>query len=107
MARQHKTFVSLGEAVKKYGATVEERANFAKIELAKDIAYGVINLTPVDTGRARSNWIAKIGSPASHTRKPFVPGIHLGRTERANLGASYAAANANRGRAPKAGSPSR
>ena len=87
----HKTFVSLGKAIHRYGDRVEDQANALKIDTAETVARRVIENTPVDTGRARSNWIAKIGSPPSHTRRPFVPGVHLGRGERANLGASYAA----------------
>ena len=52
----------------------------------------VINKTPVDTGRARSNWIASIGAPTSETRQPFSPGVKLGLGESANATAAKAEA---------------
>lgn len=85
----HRTFASLGKAIRQYGDTVEKQANVAKIKLATSIAHSVIELTPVDTGQARSNWLAKRNSPPSHTRRPLVPGSQLGRSERANLNAAY------------------
>lgn len=47
-------------------------------KLVKDVADGilvaVVTDTPVDTGKARSNWQVNINSPASGTRTAFVPG---------------------------------
>lgn len=34
----------------------------------------IVLATPVDTGRARANWIVTIGSPTSSVREPFVEG---------------------------------
>lgn len=34
----------------------------------------VVMTTPVDTGRARSNWLVSLGSPKSGTREPYAPG---------------------------------
>lgn len=59
---------------------------------AIQIDQAVVIATPVDTGRARSNWIASIGSPTGDTRGPFSPGSKLGTGESANLAASLAAA---------------
>lgn len=33
----------------------------------------VVMATPVDTGRARSNWIVSLGEPAEATRDPYAP----------------------------------
>jgi len=33
----------------------------------------VVMATPVDTGRARSNWIVSLGSPSGETRDPYAP----------------------------------
>lgn len=43
-----------------------------KVALAVDAT--VVSATPVDTGRARSNWVAEIGKPAEGTRDAYVPG---------------------------------
>lgn len=34
----------------------------------------VVSETPVDTGRARSNWLVQLGSPASGTIEAYAPG---------------------------------
>ena len=59
-----------------------------KAALAVDQA--VVLATPVDTGRARSNWIVTIGSPAGGTRQPFSPGTKLGLGESNNATAAIA-----------------
>lgn len=33
-----------------------------------EISTSIVLATPVDSGRARNNWIAKLGTPARHTR---------------------------------------
>ena len=43
--------------------------------------------TPVDTGRARSNWIVALGAPASQVIEPYSPG-KAGSTEGANTQAA-------------------
>jgi hypothetical protein len=49
--------------------------------------------TPVDTGRARSNWIAQIGSAPDTVIDAYVPGS-LGDTEAANTQAALDQAEA-------------
>ncbi len=41
--------------------------------------------TPVNTGRARSNWVVSLRAPSRETRGPFAPGMRLGIRETANL----------------------
>jgi hypothetical protein len=43
-----------------------------KVALVVDQA--VVMATPVDTGRARSNWIVSIGGPSTEVKPPYVPG---------------------------------
>jgi hypothetical protein len=43
-----------------------------KAALAADQA--AVTGTPVDTGRARANWFASVGSPSSETREPIEQG---------------------------------
>jgi len=48
----------------------ETRQQFSKLlsAVAMRIYVNLVMTTPVDTGRARSNWIATIGSPSNATR---------------------------------------
>lgn len=43
-----------------------------KVAIAADQA--VVSATPVDTGRARSNWIVAMNSPASQVIRAYAPG---------------------------------
>lgn len=49
----------------------------------------VVFATPVDTGRARSNWIVSIGTPDRSVRAPFSAGVGLGIGENANGAAAF------------------
>ncbi len=62
-----------------------------RVALAADQA--VVMGTPVDTGRARSNWIAQIGSAPSGTVEPYAPG-EAGSTTGANSQAALDQAEA-------------
>lgn len=46
---------------KKTGETVEDHTIAARMQISK----GILQRTPVDTGRARASWIATIGSPST------------------------------------------
>jgi hypothetical protein len=59
---------------------------------AIEVDQKVVFATPVDTGRARSNWIASIGGPAGGTRGAFSPGSKLGLGEGNNAQAAISAA---------------
>ena len=48
--------------------------------------------TPVDTGRARSNWIATLGVPTADIIEPYAPGQLLGRGEGPNAEGALAQA---------------
>lgn len=63
-----------GRRMKVRGALVEENAGklLRKVALAVDSA--VVLATPVDTGRARSNWQVEIGQPASGSIEPLAAG---------------------------------
>lgn len=62
-----------------------------KVALAADQA--VVSGTPVDTGRARSNWIAQIDSPVQEEIEPYVPG-ERGSTKAQNTQAALDQAEA-------------
>lgn len=52
-----------------------------------NIHSGAVDDTPVNTGRARSNWIVTLGKPWAGYNPPFAPGTMLGKGEKANAGA--------------------
>jgi len=50
----------------------------------------LVMATPVDTGRARSNWIVSTIAPAPGAKGPYSPGSNLGLGESANAQAALA-----------------
>lgn len=52
--------------------------------IALSIDQELVIRTPVDRGRARSNWVLNIGSPAQGTRSAYSPGKKLGSGEGGN-----------------------
>jgi hypothetical protein len=56
------------------GNNVERNAGKLVRKVALSVDSTVVTATPVDTGRARSNWQVEIGKPASGTLESFVPG---------------------------------
>jgi hypothetical protein len=75
-----------------------KRIDMAIDNLVKKVALTadqtVVLATPVDTGRARSNWITTINSPNSGTIDPYSPGDKLGIGETANAQAAMDQAKA-------------
>lgn len=47
----------------------EEKIEEVTKKVAMDLFTSVILKTPVDTGRARGNWICSVDRPSQHTRK--------------------------------------
>lgn len=45
------------------GDNLEKEFNNAIVKVAFDIDRRIVNRTPVDTGRAKGNWIASVGTP--------------------------------------------
>jgi hypothetical protein len=52
----------------------------------------IVRNTPVDTGLARSNWRASVGSPLNSTIEPYKRGNRLGINETANASDAIAQA---------------
>ena len=63
-----------------------------KVALAVD--QTVVLATPVDTGRARSNWVIGLKTPSRRKVDPYAPGSNLGTGESANASASIGVARA-------------
>lgn len=70
---------------------IERNINNVVKKAALAVHSAVVLATPVDTGRARSNWLVAIGSPTRSTRTPFSAGKKLGLQEGANASAAIAA----------------
>ncbi len=70
-----------------YGKRVETNAPAAVRRIALAVDRGVVTQTPVDTSRARSNWVVSLNSPVNATRDPYSPG-----TDGSTAGASTQAA---------------
>ena len=66
------------------------KEHFKRCVLAVDEA--MVKSTPVDTGFARSNWIASLNTPSTKTIEPYSPGKRLGLAEDANATAAIAQA---------------
>ncbi len=63
---------------------ISRNANDAVKRAALVIDQLVVMGTPVDTGRARSNWVVSIGLPSFGVIAPYAPGNKLGIGEGAN-----------------------
>ena len=88
-----KSFKKLGKRMKELGVQIEK----GSIELTKKVALAIdsaiVIATPVDEGRARSNWQVNLGTPAQGTREPYFPG-EAGSTEAQNTQAAIDAGKA-------------
>lgn len=71
---------------------VEQNTNDVVRKCAMAIDQSLVMGTPVDTGRARSNWIVSIGVPMDGVRAPYSIGKGLGIGETANASAAMAQA---------------
>lgn len=71
---------------------VEGNVEQAVKDCAKAVTRTVINATPVDTGRARSNWTAELDQAFSRLFPAHVPG-EKGSTGEANTEAAISQAN--------------
>lgn len=87
------TFGQFAKRITIRSKQVESGASRMVRQSAARILQAVATATPVDTGRARSNWIVTLGQPSRRTRKPFHPGTDLGISEGANLESVIRAGN--------------
>lgn len=84
----HPDFDSLGTRLGKLGAVVEENADRTVRKAVLAVDQTVVMATPVDRGRARSNWIAALDAPVTEPREAYQPGEDLGLGEAANAQAA-------------------
>lgn len=69
---------------------IEDNADIMVRKTALAIDQELVISTPVDTGRARSNWQVSTGKPITFEIEPYSPGSNLGRSEAANAQAALA-----------------
>ena len=72
------------------GDEIEDEIEKVHRAVGLEITKDVILNTPVDTGRARSNWHTNLVKPDRSTREPFSKGENLGIGESQNSGAAIA-----------------
>jgi hypothetical protein len=62
------------QVIRRIAARVDENIDLLVRRTALVALQVVITETPVDTGRARSNWLVTIGAPSGRTVPPHSPG---------------------------------
>lgn len=77
-----------GERMIERAAVLRQEAYDLPIAVTKKMADEVIQATPVDTGKARSNWQASVTDQNATVLDPYAPGRHLGRGETDNARAA-------------------
>lgn len=60
--------------MRRLGRRVEKNSPKVARFVALAVDQAVVTATPVDTGRARSNWFASVGAPRSGVSEAYVPG---------------------------------
>lgn len=92
-----RTFDNLDQALIAIAERTEKNATLHMRRLALIIDRNVVLATPVDTGRARSNWIVSVVASTDEVREPFAPTKGGGIGESSNAqGAIRQAENAVR-----------
>lgn len=84
-------FAQFSSTIRKRGSQIENAGTRVVKAIAKRSLRALVNATPVDTGRARSNWRVGVGQPTRSEIEPYAPGKKLGIGERANARAAIAA----------------
>lgn len=80
----------LSRKMRQTAIQIETGATAMTRKVALVIDQTLVIATPVDTGRARSNWVVEVGKqPTRDTREPYSPGDH-GSTGAANASAAIA-----------------
>lgn len=67
---------------------LEAGASRIQRDVTRVIHERVVYSTPVDTGRARSNWLVSADEPINYSIFPYAPGAYLGIDETANAEAA-------------------
>lgn len=81
---------SFAHRIRLRGQQVEEGVNRIVRTVALVVDRELVLETPVDTGRARSNWIVSLGEAATDEREPYAEGSGLGKGEGSNAAGALA-----------------
>jgi hypothetical protein len=60
--------------IRSFNRVVEKEAESLTQRVLLTVQDAVVTSTPIDTSRARTNWVPSIGEPAT-SEVPFVPGV--------------------------------
>lgn len=82
------SLTEFAQRIKVIAKGVETNADRIVKQAAIAIDQTVVLATPVDTGRARSNWLTQAGYPRRDTIDPYAAGKGLGKSEGANAQAA-------------------
>lgn len=86
------TFANLAEAMDRFNEALNQEAENRMRSTGKVALRTVVRRTPVDTAKARSNWIVTNNRPTRRQRPgPFRPRSRAGIGERANANAAIQA----------------
>jgi hypothetical protein len=88
-----RTLADLANDLKARADNLPKATTNARAKIAFAIIKNLIQVTPVDTSNALSNWQISLGQPAQNARGPYVPG-YLGYTAAASQAQAIAAAQA-------------
>jgi Bacteriophage HK97-gp10, putative tail-component len=66
---------SFARRIERLAVRVEGNVESAVRECASAVAKAVIEATPANTGKAKSNWTAQLDAPASTERDAYSPGV--------------------------------
>lgn len=71
--RQEMSFEQFSRRMRVVGSQLPENVNRVVRKVALAVDQTVVMATPVDTGRARSNWVVSLGSPTEREIEPYQP----------------------------------
>lgn len=80
--------------IRKIGSGIENESVALVKQVAKSSLRELVQSTPVDTGKARSNWRVSLVNRTFAVIEPYFPGKHLGIGEIQNANATIAVGNA-------------
>ncbi len=88
-----RSFNDLPRFIRGMAGRVDAASNKLVKAASKAAGRRAVETTRVDTGKARSNWRAKLNGPAAGVISAYAPGNKLGIGERANATAAIAQQN--------------
>lgn len=78
------TLDEFGKKMHRRATNLPDEVNRIKRKTALAVDQALVLATPVDTGRARSNWLVSLGSGRSNVVDPYAPTNKAGIGESAN-----------------------